>query len=483
MPRSPRVESRWRMRGTHAVATIVAVALTTVAWQARAATFTVNSNADTTDGVCGPAVGECTLREAIEDAVATPGRDTIAFDPAVFPRTPLNFIALTSELPVIADPAGTVIDGAGATVVVSGGQTVQRAFLFASAPGVPLRNVTVANVLAGSFTGTAVHICGGSPPQCDDDVAGAVVRNVNVIVSGEGIRIEGNNVTKARVVDSVVTRVDGSAIRLFAEDSIVKAQVERSRAFRSDNGIALRASNGIVGATIVDSSAVRCTGNGFSVSAQDVANVKLTNVLASGNGDFGIQVRADATTAGVKITDSVATGNGDTGIAVSGDAGATAEIKNVVADDNGPYGIQVAGPGTGTSVTRAIAVENNGIGLGVVAGATGAKVTKVLAAANRTAHGLFLDGSTTVVQDVVASGNRDAGILLFSPGGGHAVTKSAFSGNNSGVIILDGGSGNVVEKNVALGNVFMDLFDQNAACDTNQWTENVFRTANETCIQ
>jgi CSLREA domain-containing protein len=43
----------------------------------RAATFTVNSAADTDDGVCNPA--NCTLREAIHAANAHSGADTIRF--------------------------------------------------------------------------------------------------------------------------------------------------------------------------------------------------------------------------------------------------------------------------------------------------------------------------------------------------------------------------------------------------------------------
>src|SRR5215470_13141930 len=80
------------------------VCLLALATTARAATFVVNSTADTTDGSCDVAVGGCTLREAIEAAVATPGRDTIHFDPAVFPHGPTPVpIVLASELPMIAD--------------------------------------------------------------------------------------------------------------------------------------------------------------------------------------------------------------------------------------------------------------------------------------------------------------------------------------------------------------------------------------------
>jgi CSLREA domain-containing protein len=65
-----------------------------------AATLTVNSTADTDDGVCS--VANCTLREAIQAANINPGADTIVFDL----DTPLtqSTINLTSALPSITDP-------------------------------------------------------------------------------------------------------------------------------------------------------------------------------------------------------------------------------------------------------------------------------------------------------------------------------------------------------------------------------------------
>src|SRR4051794_171803 len=71
---------------------------------AAAATFIVNSKADGSDGACSAAAGGCTLREAIEAAVAAAGRDTIRFDATVFtPGMHPVRISLASALPVIAD--------------------------------------------------------------------------------------------------------------------------------------------------------------------------------------------------------------------------------------------------------------------------------------------------------------------------------------------------------------------------------------------
>src|SRR5512135_2826797 len=65
---------------------------------ARAATFTVNSAADTDDGICNAT--NCTLREAVEAANAAPGPDIIRFSIGSGAKT----IALLSPLPTITDP-------------------------------------------------------------------------------------------------------------------------------------------------------------------------------------------------------------------------------------------------------------------------------------------------------------------------------------------------------------------------------------------
>jgi CSLREA domain-containing protein len=79
-------------------------------------TYTVNSTADTDDGSCDAlgAANDCTLREAINAAVASPGTDTVAFN---IPMTDTNYghnttgvwtIVLTTTL---ASPTDTIVDG------------------------------------------------------------------------------------------------------------------------------------------------------------------------------------------------------------------------------------------------------------------------------------------------------------------------------------------------------------------------------------
>src|SRR5215472_10670399 len=92
-----------------------AISLVLVCATASAATFTVNSNADTDDGVCNAA--NCTLREAIKAANATPGTDTIRFSIGAGAKT----IQPTSALPTILEPVtidGTTQPGFSGTPII-----------------------------------------------------------------------------------------------------------------------------------------------------------------------------------------------------------------------------------------------------------------------------------------------------------------------------------------------------------------------------
>ena len=67
---------------------LVVLALAGNVWAA-GSTYTVNSTSFTNDGSCDPlASGDCTLWEAIQAAVVSPGTDTVAFN---IPVTDTNY--------------------------------------------------------------------------------------------------------------------------------------------------------------------------------------------------------------------------------------------------------------------------------------------------------------------------------------------------------------------------------------------------------
>ena len=86
----------------------------------------------------------------------------------------------------------------------------------------------------------------------------------------------------------------------------------------------------------------------------------------------------------------------------------------------------------------------------------------------------------TVLSLKFANGNGFVGIAAVS--GGHSIRDNTANGNFAGIVLFNGSTGNTVKGNTALTNLFVDLFDENANCDSNMWTSNVFNTANQACI-
>lgn len=104
---------------------------------AHAATFTVQSTADTTDaspddGICATATGVCTLRAALVQANALPGPDTITL--------PAGTYNTATALPVTTI---VTINGAGAASTVVDGAPGQNVFGVAGAGGVTFTGFTV----------------------------------------------------------------------------------------------------------------------------------------------------------------------------------------------------------------------------------------------------------------------------------------------------------------------------------------------------
>ena len=89
------------------------------ALRAEAADLVVNTTSDHDDGACeqptGFPPGDCTLREAIREANALPGHDTIRFNFLLPPNTGSWWtINLLANLYPLTDPAGTTINGMSA---------------------------------------------------------------------------------------------------------------------------------------------------------------------------------------------------------------------------------------------------------------------------------------------------------------------------------------------------------------------------------
>ena len=469
---------------------LAAMVLSTSPVDVRATTFVVNSDVDGAPGPCESTIGGCTLREAILAAVATPGRDTIRFDPRVFPLGRTNYLDVDSALPVIADAAGTVIDGAGASVLIafmppSGGGNPVDGLVFASAPGVALAKATVANLSVRFFSGSGIVFCGGTPPGCDDDLSNVVVQNVVASQNGvHGIKLDGRADAKIEIVDSVASYNGASGLAGNGGQSLAGLRVARCTAYaNAESGFTFNAGGETAGTVISDSIAVQNGGGGFDVNAgKRTTKTKLANIAARGNGGSGVGVTAGSEVAGVAIANALVTANTGTGIDVSaGDLVTSAALKDVASNNNGGYGVYLSSGGTvsAATITRAVAAGNESSGI-VLTRATAVQVRQVAVTENGD-DGVYLQGSQSTLKQVRASGNGGYGITLEVPGNGNTVEKCSTAANDgAGIFIDEGSTGNAIQKNVSLANDALDVYDANVSC-SNTYAKNVFQTGDVEC--
>lgn len=131
-------------RGTYAILFLAVVTMTVIGGAffspASAATFTVSNTNDSGGG---------SLRQAILDANAAAGTDTIIF-------TVSGTITLLSSLPNVTDATGLTIDGTGQTVIISGGSSVRLLVVGVNAV-LSLMNLTIANGFTAGDDAGAIY--------------------------------------------------------------------------------------------------------------------------------------------------------------------------------------------------------------------------------------------------------------------------------------------------------------------------------------
>ena len=467
------------------------VALALSAADARAATFVVTIPTDANDdGVCTP--DACTLREAMNAAVATPGRDTITFDPAVLPLGQSKAIGVTDPLPVLADPAGTVVDGAGASVILAGSGAADG-LVFASAAGTPLSGVRVANLTVVGFPGTGIVICGGEYPACAANVAKPVVENVNVAGNEvAGVRIRGADVTKVRLTN-VVARLNGFGIAIAASGVLAGTQIDGCTArfngmATGDAGISLTSPNAISGITIGNTIGVENGGPAVLLRSEGaLSKVKLTKVVATKNVASGIVIGGVVSAAGVALLDVTSVANQFEGIAFFGGSLTGTSVKGLVSNRNGGDGLRIS-PNValaGAKITDVRAIANEGDGVEIAAAAvSGVQITRTVVTGNE-GIGLRLPGSGHKLKTVRADRNG-AGIQLDAPGSGNVIEQCRAHANDgspggAGIRIAAGNTGNVIRDNAAQANDGPNLVDGNANCAGNAWSNNFAVTA-DACL-
>jgi CSLREA domain-containing protein len=377
---------------------------------ASAATYTVNSTADTDDGVCNAA--NCTLREAIHAANANAGTDTIRF----VIGTGQKSIAPLSALPTVTDPV--VIDG-----------TTQPGF-----SGTPIIE------LDGSNAGTGAN--GLSITAGSSLVTGLVINRFVPgfpVSGGNGILLElgGGNEVRGCYIG---TNVAGTAALGNGGWGILISNSAGNLIGRTDlaNPMNVISGNGANGVRVEvgEANANTIAGNRIGTNAAGTA--------ALGNGSTGISLNAgtDNVVGSSTAGDTLVSGNVGDGVSITGTASGSVvkgcyigtNAAGTAAIPNGAQGVDIGG-------TRGATIGPGN----VVSGNAGSGVLLISAAFNNTVAGNFV-GTNPAGSSAV--GNALNGIIVSNSTGNTIGPGNVVSGNGTnGVRLRTGASGNVVRGN------------------------------------
>ena len=350
----------WKRRALLAVVALALTAGLGVARPALAGTVTVNSTADPGDGICG--ASECTLREAISAANASPGANTINFDPGVFsPGT----IAPTTSLPPLTD-AGITIDSSGAAVTVDGsllnpgiafegvfhvlapaavfkGFTIQNApnFGILVVPAGPVTSLSVTNMTIGADKQYGVSVFS------DSDIRNVAVRGSTISGTG-GVSISGSRNSGISITNNVSLSASplAEAVGIFggrntgvsvAGNGPINGEVFIHSLGDSNSHISIRGNSHISGGVVF--SAPR--NEGLSIRGNRAITGRGVAVLGDSNSDISVSRNGSIT-------------GGSSGVSISGISGASSSNSDISVGDNGV----ITGGDTGVVISGA---HHNGI--------------------------------------------------------------------------------------------------------------------------
>jgi len=218
-------------------------------------------------------------------------------------------------------------------------------------------------------------------------------------------------------------------------------------------------------------------GDGITITASNVSlNLNGHIITGSGSGD-GIRV---APTSG-RLNHVGISGPGlirtfELGIEVRSSDDAQVSLMTVAGNSAGVLGADVNRLTIGSNVIARN--PNGGLGLSVSVNAT---VTGNQVVGNGIGIG-FNVGSGNTFSGNTVSGNSAQGIGISA--NNSRVSSNITNGNGgAGIVVFAGVSGNQIFSNTSsVGNAGFDLRDDNASCDANFWSSNVFFTKNQACV-
>ena len=412
--------------------------------------------------------GAGSLREAILNANATPGIDTVSFN---IPGGGIKNIKLLTALPdvteqIIIDATtqpgyagsplievdGAISNGNGLTIKASN-STVKGLAIINFGNGIGLwLNASNNNVVQGNYIGV--------------DATGTVARanNVGISVTTSSNNLIGGTTAAARNVISSnrFTGIEINGNSNLIQGNFIGTNAAGTVALNNNNGINIGSPqfmNNVIGGT--------APGAGNLISGNSRA------IFASGTGTI-----IQGNLVGTDVTGTIRLPN-SSGISAFGEnilvGGQTAAARNIISGNNSE-GISIGGTGTvlqgnyiGTDITGTVALNN---GTGVLA-SNSALIGGTVAAARNVIGGnqfsnVQLGFNSNPNSGVTVQGNYIGtdvtGTLALSPnaigvaisngqhlvGGTTAGAGNVISGNNRGVIIggTSSGPGNVVQGNL-----------------------------------
>jgi hypothetical protein len=301
-----------------------------LASQAQAATFAVTNTND---------AGAGSLRQAIVDANANAGEDTIDFAPSLAGQT----ITLASQLPTITDTAGLTSDGGSADITISGDNAYP---VFAVAfVKLTVSNLTVAN--GGILATGAIRNGGGTLEVSNSTISGISNQNGTLEVSNS--TISGNSASgisnffgTATVSNSTISGTIGSGVYNsdFGTVTVSNSTISGNSAatgggIYNDRGGTLE----VINSTI--------SGNGTGASGSDGGGIynrgtlEVSNSTLSGNsaeeggGIYNSDPDGTVTVSNSTISDNSASfGGGINNKVVLASVGPSAIFKNTIVADN-----------------------------------------------------------------------------------------------------------------------------------------------------
>ncbi len=277
--------------------------LLAVPMAASAADFTVANRNDSGPG---------SLRQAVLDANATPGLDTIRFDSSV-----TGTIALTSGALIVTNPL--TLDGPGRDLLTLDGSAVPSILQVENA-------LTIAHLKLANAAGDAINAStdGGQP---------------------------------VALVDSMIQGSTAAALDAHGADLIIANSIIT----RNGRGILLQGTYWMRSPSLSVSDSIIADNGDDGIFCRYTDEIAIDNSTISGNTGGGIYV--DGASAYVYIDNTTVSGNENSGISTSGYYARSLYVEDSVISGNGGHGVD----GTYLNFQRCTIANNSGRGINVSA--------------------------------------------------------------------------------------------------------------------